>query len=41
VAVALLAGTANVFFATAYQVALPGLISAADLVAGNAQLQAG
>jgi predicted MFS family arabinose efflux permease len=41
VAVALLAGTANVFFATAYQVALPSLVSAADLVAGNARLQGG
>ncbi len=41
VAVALLAGAANVVFATAYQVALPGLVSAAELVAGNARLQGG
>ena len=41
VAVALLAGTANVFFATAYQVCLPELVTTAELVAGNAGLQAG
>jgi predicted MFS family arabinose efflux permease len=41
VAVALLAGTANVFFATAYQVCLPSLVSAAELVPGNARLQGG
>jgi hypothetical protein len=37
--VALLAGAASVFFATAYQVLLPSLIAAADLVEGNAKLQ--
>lgn len=37
--VALLAGTANVFFATAYQVYLPSLVTAADLIEGNAKLQ--
>lgn len=41
VAVALLAGTANVVFATAYQVCLPSLVSPAELVAGNARLQGG
>ena len=41
VAVALLAGTANVVFATAYQVCLPSLVSAAELVEGNARLQGG
>jgi len=41
VAVALLAGAANVVFATAYQVYLPSLVSAAELVAGNASLQGG
>jgi predicted MFS family arabinose efflux permease len=41
VVVALLAGTANVFFATAYQVCLPELVTTAELVAGNARLQAG
>ena len=41
VAVALLAGAANVVFATAYQVYLPSLVSAAELVEGNARLQAG
>jgi predicted MFS family arabinose efflux permease len=39
IAVALLAGAANVFFATAYQVYLPSLVAAADLVEGNAKLQ--
>ena len=38
-AVALLAGAANVFFATAYQVYLPALVTAGDLVEGNAKLQ--
>jgi hypothetical protein len=41
VVVALLAGTANVFFATAYQVCLPSLVTAAELVEGNAKLQGG
>ena len=41
VAVALLAGAVNVFFATAYQVYLPSLVTQADLVEGNAKLQAG
>ena len=41
VVVALLAGTANVFFATAYQVCLPSLVTAAELVAGSARLQGG
>jgi MFS family permease len=40
-AVALLAGAANVFFATAYQVCLPSVVTAAELVEGNAKLQAG
>jgi predicted MFS family arabinose efflux permease len=39
VMVALLAGAANVFFATAYQVYLPSLVTAAELVEGNAKLQ--
>jgi len=39
IAVALLAGAANVVFATAYQVYLPSLVSAGDLVEGNAKLQ--
>ena len=38
VAVALLAGAVNVVFATAYQVYLPSLVSAAELVEGNARL---
>jgi hypothetical protein len=38
-AVALLAGAANVLFATAYQVLLPSLVTAAELVEGNAKLQ--
>ena len=38
---ALLAGAANVVFATAYQVYLPSLVSAPELVEGNARLQAG
>ena len=41
VVVALLAGAANVFFATAYQVYLPSLVTAAELVEGNAKLQGG
>ena len=35
----LLAGTVNVVFATAYQVLLPELVSAGELVEGNAKLQ--
>jgi Major Facilitator Superfamily len=38
-AVALLAGAANVLFSTAYQVGLPEIIPAADLIEGNAKLQ--
>ena len=41
VIVALLAGAANVVFATAYQVCLPSLVTPAELVAGNAALQGG
>ena len=41
VAVALLAGAVNVFFATAYQVYLPSLVTRDELVEGNAKLQAG
>ena len=37
--VVLLAGVSNVFFATAYQVYLPSLVAAGDLVEGNAKLQ--
>jgi hypothetical protein len=37
--VALLAGACNVLFATAYQVYLPLLVTAGDLVEGNAKLQ--
>jgi hypothetical protein len=37
--VALLAGACNVLFATAYQVYLPSLVAARDLVEGNAKLQ--
>jgi hypothetical protein len=40
VAVALLAGAANVLFATAYQVFLPALVRADELMEGNAKLQA-
>jgi MFS family permease len=40
-AVALLAGTAKVFFQTAYQVYLPSLIGTAHLQEGNAKLQGG
>jgi predicted MFS family arabinose efflux permease len=39
VGVALLAGTAAVFFSTAYSVYLPALIDADDLAEGNAKLQ--
>lgn len=39
VIVALAAGGCNVFFATAYQVYLPSLVTAADLIEGNAKLQ--
>jgi hypothetical protein len=38
--VALLAGTANVIFTTAYQVFLPALAGPGDLLEGNAKLQA-
>jgi predicted MFS family arabinose efflux permease len=38
-AVALLAGAANVFFATAYQVYLPALVTPGELLEGNAKLQ--
>jgi MFS family permease len=41
VIVALLAGAANVFFTTAYQVCLPDLVTPAELVEGNARLQGG
>ncbi|HEY6296815.1 MAG TPA: MFS transporter [Streptosporangiaceae bacterium] len=41
VVVALLAGAVNVFFATAYQVYLPSLVTRDELVEGNAKLQAG
>jgi len=39
VVVALLAGAANVLFATAYQVYVPTLVTAGELVEGNAKLQ--
>jgi predicted MFS family arabinose efflux permease len=39
--VALLAGAANVFFGTAYQVCLPSVVTPAELVEGNAKLQGG
>jgi Transmembrane secretion effector len=39
VAVVLLAGAASVLFTTAYQVYLPVLVSADDLIEGNAKLQ--
>jgi len=39
IAVALLAGCANVFFATAYRVYLPSLVKPDDLVEANAKLQ--
>jgi predicted MFS family arabinose efflux permease len=38
-AVALLAGAANVFFGTAYQVYLPALVAADELMEANAKLQ--
>lgn len=38
-AVVLLAGVASVFFATAYQVYLPAVVAAGDLVEGNAAMQ--
>jgi MFS family permease len=38
-AVVLLAGVANVFFSTAYQVYLPALVRTEDLLEGNAKLQ--
>jgi predicted MFS family arabinose efflux permease len=41
VAVALLGGSVNVVFATAYQVYLPALVQPAELTAGNARLQGG
>jgi predicted MFS family arabinose efflux permease len=39
VVVALLAGGVNVFFATAYQVYLPSLVTTAELTEGNAKMQ--
>lgn len=39
VAVALLAGSVNVMFATAYQICLPSLVSTAELAEGNAKMQ--
>jgi predicted MFS family arabinose efflux permease len=38
IAVALIAGTATVFFNSAYQVLLPGIVDEADLTEGNAKL---
>jgi MFS family permease len=38
IAVALIAGTAIVFFSSAYQVLLPGILEEADLTEGNAKL---
>jgi predicted MFS family arabinose efflux permease len=38
-AVALLTGATSVFFSTAYQVCLPALVNADDLMEGNAKLQ--
>jgi MFS family permease len=38
IAVALIAGTATVFFSSAYQVLLPGIVDEADLTEGNAKL---
>jgi MFS family permease len=38
IAVALVAGTAAVFFSSAYQVLLPGIVDEADLTEGNAKL---
>ncbi|WP_369218341.1 MFS transporter, partial [Streptomyces flavofungini] len=40
-AVALLTGTASVFFATAYSAYLPSLVTRAELLEGNAKLQVG
>lgn len=39
IVVALLAGGADVFFGTAYQVYLPSIVTAGELVEGNAKLQ--
>lgn len=41
VVVAVLTGTASVFFTVAYRSPLPALVGRADLVAANARLQAG
>jgi predicted MFS family arabinose efflux permease len=41
VVVALLTGTATVFFATAYRAYLPALVDKSELVTGNARLQVG
>lgn len=38
IAVVATAGTANVFFTSAYQVLLPGIVDEADLPEGNAKL---
>ncbi|HEY2077704.1 MAG TPA: MFS transporter, partial [Streptosporangiaceae bacterium] len=38
IAVALIAGTATVFFSSAYQVLLPGIVDEANLTEGNAKL---
>lgn len=38
IAVTLIAGAASVFFRSAYQVMLPGIVGAADLAEGNAKL---
>jgi MFS family permease len=38
IAVALIAGSATVFFSSAYQVLLPGIVDEADLTEGNAKL---
>jgi predicted MFS family arabinose efflux permease len=38
IAVALIAGTATVFFSSSYQVLLPGIVDEADLTEGNAKL---
>jgi MFS family permease len=38
IAVVLIAGTATVFFSSAYQVLLPGIVDEADLTEGNAKL---
>ncbi len=39
IVVALLAGSADVFFSTAYQVYLPSIVATGELVEGNAKLQ--